>query len=110
MGTRACPFLLRFNWPRGALAIPVVGIFSLLLLLVVIRADAFSSGHHFARRQPLFHVIAEEGGDVDEDEQGARHSQGEYRCLRRAGFHDGHGFVCGNDMEECIHRFDLSMW
>lgn len=52
------------------------------------------SGHHFSWRQPLLHVVAEDRGDVDEYEKGARDAKGEHGRLRRARLDDRHRLIC----------------
>lgn len=48
--------------------------------------------HVFGRRQPLAHVVAEHRGDVEKDEQRARHAQQQHRRLAGARLHYCHGF------------------
>jgi len=44
---------------------------------------------------PLLHVVAEQGGDVEQDHQRTGDREGQHRCLRGAGLDDGDRFVCG---------------
>ena len=54
--------------------------------------------HHFARCQPLLHVVTEDRGDVDEHQKSTRHPERQHRGFCWTWLHDGHCFVCSTEV------------
>lgn len=68
--------------------------FHLLYCVCALRTNlSYLLRHHFARCQPLLHVVTEDRGDIDEHQKGTRHSECQHRSFRRTRLHDGHCFV-----------------
>lgn len=66
---------------------------SLLLLLQLLLVLRLNLCYDFVGLHPFLHVVAEQGGDVEQDHQRAGHGQRQHGCLCGTRLDDGDSLV-----------------